>query len=229
MPRQGQGWFLPDMPGCLGIASVVGGILMAMFLIFTMGGLLDVNALLQAIQQQQQQQNAGPGSDPNSPAAQRAARNNALGALPDSFIVGGSATTAVSGELTLSEQIQADTLRSEIQAGKAWLGFGDLVGGTGAAEILVTLNESGQDTVTVAQGDLAAIGQDEDCEWNITVSASSVSGTVSCSAVEVWRNATEPTGKTASIHLQFSTMLEPTEGGEGPAEPDDPDGEGEGD
>ena len=175
--------------------------------------------------QQQQQQNAGPGQgqggQPGGAGPLTGGQlHDALGDFPDSFGTGGSATTSVSGELTLSgQQIVADPIQSYIQGGEAWLGFGDMVGGTGAAEILVTLNESGQDTVTVAQGPLAAIGYDDDCRWAITVTASAISGTVACASVEVRRDF-ELTGGTSSIQLQFSMTLEPMDAdGAPPGEP----------
>lgn len=197
--------------GCLQVAAVIAGAFAILIGFLFLANPGPGNPLLNALGAL-----GGGGGQPGGQTS-AGALNVALTQLGDNFIDGGTAMTSVGGAFSLSgQQIQADTLRSYIQGGMAWLGFGALAGGTGAAEILITLNEGGQDTVTVAQGDLAAIGQDDDCQWNIEVTESSVSGTISCASVEVLRNTTAPAG-TASIQLQFSTILTPMD--EGDAEP----------
>jgi len=78
--------------------------------------------------------------------------------------------------------------------------------------VLIALNEP-ENSVTVAQGPLAAIGQDDACDFDIEVAASSVSGSVACASIEVFEGG-EP-GGTASIQLQFTTTTVPMENGEG--------------
>lgn len=158
----------------------------------------------------------GPGAgggQPQGAAPARAERNTRLVQLGDSHIAGGSATASVSGSMTMTDQVSVDTVSSYVNRGMAWLGFGALVGGTGATDILVVLNEP-EDSVTVAQGSQVVIGRDDDCVWNVQVTGSSLSGSVTCAVVEVLQDG-KPAG-TSSIDLRFSTTLTVVdEGGSG--------------
>lgn len=90
-----------------------------------------------------------------------------------------------------------------MQDGLVWISFRD----AGSTEVLVVFNEP-EDSVTVADGSLTAIGQDDDCTFDIEVTSAIVSGHVRCADIDVSRNG-EPAG-TATVDLTFSANTDTT-------------------
>lgn len=187
----------PDRFGCGAIAMAIFLTLLLFVLLIGMFLLTDVGSSLRSwMQGQQADADSGPGS----------------GDIPyvsDRYYQSGQATASLAGALQLRDQISIDPIASYSQDGLSWISFHD----GGATEVLVVFNEP-EDSVTVAQGSAVAIGQDEACEFDIRVTESTVSGTVSCASVEVLRDG--ETAGTASIQLQFSTTTTPMEDGDGP-------------
>ena len=198
----------PDRFGCGNVALTIFAALMMVVLIFLV--IIEnkgwQQALLNFFSQQQAQQNSGPGQGQGSG---NGVVNRPIPAVSDRYYDTGDASTTVTGPFSLSGQIAIDAIKSYSQDGLSWIDFND----SGGTEALVVFGEP-SNSVTIAQGPNVAIGRDDACNFDITVTESSVSGSVSCAAADVM-NGSEPSGQTASIHLQFSTTTHPMDSGDG--------------
>lgn len=128
----------------------------------------------------------------------------------------GTGTTTVTGDLALSEQLPVDEHASYTSPrGRSQISFTDYANPDSGA-IFIALNEPGN-YVSVEQGNTVALGQDDDCTYNIQASGTSLSGSVSCASVEVQTDG-QVTG-TASIQIQFSIEGVPWDGDDGGPDP----------
>lgn len=197
----------PDRFGCLLVAGVLFmGLFAAAMLI---AGIMhdDLGSALQnwLNNNQNQPDTIGGGVDP---------AGDVIPAISNRYYNSGSASTTVGGgPFVLNDPIQIDTVASYTQDGLSWISFIDS-SNPDAGEILIALGEP-ENSVTVSHGtDNVIIGSDDECKFDLTVTEGSVSGTVKCAKADVMTGLPSvPSGKTASIDLQFSTATSPMEAG----------------
>jgi hypothetical protein len=186
----------PDVPGKFGCFTVAFVILGALLLILTILVLIlsvvtdhfppDFSRLSPA-----NGQAIGPGND------------GAIPPISDRLFSGGSAQAAVKGDLSINADLSTDKVRSYVQNGLSWIGFGTEGANDGSAEIVITFGEGDPgNSVAVTSGDRVAIGEDDQCQFSVHVTDTLVSGHVSCPSADVF-NGTEVVGK-VSIELDFS-------------------------
>jgi hypothetical protein len=227
----------PDRFGCGAVALTVYCALVTIVLILlvVMANPGWQRALQDFFAQQQAQQNSGPGQGQGNAGAGQGLGNGAgqgqgnannvadrpIPEVSDRYYDSGDASTTVTGPFSLTDQIAIDPVASYSQDGLSWISFND----GGDAEILVVFGEP-ENSVTVAQGTNVAIGRDDACNFDITVTASSVSGSISCAAADVM-NGSEPSGQTVRIELQFSTTTFPMDKTSGNGDPGDAPADGE--
>lgn len=149
------------------------------------------------------QNNANPGNQPNGPggasqgpSSPSVPPQSVIPPISDRFFGGGSAQAGVTGAFSLTTSMTIDTIRSYADDGLGWIGFESADG-----EILVALNEP-ENSVTIAQGDLVAIGADDACSFQIQVTPTLVSGHIACPSVDVYQGE-KVTGQ-ATIELDFT-------------------------
>src|SRR5438105_10776754 len=83
----------------------------------------------------------GPGND------------GAIPPISDRLFSGGSAQAAVKGDLSITANLTTDKVRSYVQDGLSWIGFGTEGANDGTAEILSTFGEGDPgNSVTVTSG-----------------------------------------------------------------------------
>jgi hypothetical protein len=129
--------------------------------------------------------------------------NDSIPPISDRLFTDGSAQAAVKGDLSINANLSTDKIRSYVQDGLSWIGFGTEGANDGTAEILITFGEGDPgNSVEVTSGDRVAIGKDAQCQFSVHVTATLVSGHVSCPSADVF-NGTEVVGK-VSIELDFS-------------------------
>lgn len=199
--------FLPD--GCSVRATVIGAVLaLFAFSAFILAGAFggDLLAIYQGTAPGPNQPGNGGPAGPGTGVG-----GSQFSQISDRYFTSGSAQATVSGAFQFSGDIEIDTDASYVQDDLAWISFIDN-GNPGAGEVLVVFNEP-ENSVTVAQGPIHAIGQDAACTFNVHVTESTVAGSIACASVQVL-NGTEPAG-TSSINLQFSTNSVPMDHGSG--------------
>jgi hypothetical protein len=129
---------------------------------------------------------------------------NGVPPVSERFFSGGSVQATVTGDFTLTTSLSVDRIRSYVSnEGLAWIGFGvEIGGGPDDPEVLITFDEPG-DSVTVAQGTTFAKGVDDQCRFEVQVTASLVSGHISCPSATVYTGAGEESGS-AAIDVMFT-------------------------
>ena len=117
------------------------------------------------------------------------------------FFGSGTSSAIVTGALTLTDQLEIDPIASYAADGLVWISFHD----AGSTEVLIVFNEP-EDSVTVSNGSLVAIGRDDDCAFAVDVTEALVSGSITCESVGVLRD--DENAGSASIQLQFSAVTD---------------------
>lgn len=190
---------LPDAPGCrlpfgLGFLAFV-----ALVVLSLMVGFAALSLLL-----------GGLTPEANPPVQPGAHAPDEVPYISPRYIDSGSSHAAVTGAMSYSGDLAADQIRSYVDdEGLAWLAFGgEPTGPDGepGPAVLVTFNEP-EDAVTVAVGTRRATGQDDACVFDIQVTATLVSGHISCASVDVY-DGDEVIG-TSSIELDFTAGSPP--------------------
>jgi hypothetical protein len=185
----------PDVPGKFGCFTVAFVIL---------GALLLILVLILSVVTDHFPPDLSRLSAPNGQAV-GPGNNSAIPPISDRLFTGGSAQAAVTGDMSFNANLSTDKLRSYVQDGLSWIGFGSEGASDGTAEILITFGEGDPgNTVNVTSGDgeRVAIGKDDQCQFSVHVTATVVSGHVSCPSADVF-SGTKVVGK-VSIELDFS-------------------------
>jgi hypothetical protein len=204
---------VPDRFGCGQIAAVLLG---ALFILLVVAEILMATGLRNAALFQGAGAAAVPGArGPGNP--------NALGgggsvpSISDRFFSSGSVESTVTGDLSFDVDLSIDQLRSYVKRDLAWIAFGGETGTT----VLVSFHEPENSVAISDNNGHTALGVDDQCVFNVTVTAALVSGHVSCPQAQALHGG-ERVGTTA-IELDFSAGTAPGSAGSGDPG-DDPEG-----
>ncbi len=104
--------------------------------------------------------------------------------VSDRYFGSGSAHGVAKGDLTIDLTLPIDKDKAYVKDGLAWIAF-DYPGETQA--ILVSLDEP-ENSVAISRGADTALGVDDQCDFQLTVTAAEVSGTITCPEADVIRN-----------------------------------------
>lgn len=137
-----------------------------------------------------------------APAPVTGAGANGVPPISERYFSGGSIQANVTGDFALATNLLVDRITSYVgNDGLAWVAFGDEAG-QGPPEVLITFNEP-EDTVMVAQGGRFAKGVDDQCQFDVQVTASVVSGHISCPDATVYTGDGQEVGS-SSIDVTFT-------------------------
>lgn len=126
-------------------------------------------------------QGAGSGAGAAGPTAPIQGR---VPPVSDRHFGSGQAQGTSTGALTFNLQLPVDRDKAYAQDGLAWIAF-DYPGTPSA--ILVSLDEP-ENSVAISRGGDTALGVDDQCSFDITVTATQVSGHISCAEADALRD-----------------------------------------
>jgi hypothetical protein len=121
--------------------------------------------------------------------------------ISERFFASGTVHAVVSGAIESDVNLPIDDIKSYVSNDElAWIAYGAQVGGSD--EVLITFNEGGDDTVTVAQGSRWVKGVNDECRFDVKVTDALVSGNIACPAADAF-DGDQPIGP-ASIEVEFT-------------------------